>query len=43
MTPRGNVALRHSEGANFVFIDGHVKWIRGEEEWGKDDTAWDLK
>ena len=23
------VSYRHSEGANFVFCDGHVKWVRG--------------
>jgi prepilin-type processing-associated H-X9-DG protein len=41
--PIGNVALRHKDGANFVFVDGHVKWMKAGDAWGKDDSLWDLK
>jgi prepilin-type processing-associated H-X9-DG protein len=43
MAPRCNVGLRHHEGANFLFADGHVKWMKAGDVWSKDDTLWDLK
>ena len=29
--PAGTMALRHLEGANYAFADGHVKWYRPEK------------
>jgi prepilin-type processing-associated H-X9-DG protein len=43
MVPQCNAALRHSEGANVLFADGHVKWMKADDAWSKDDTMWDLK
>jgi prepilin-type processing-associated H-X9-DG protein len=43
MVVRSNVAIRHSGGANFIFADGHVKWMKADDAWSKDDTMWDLK
>jgi prepilin-type processing-associated H-X9-DG protein len=34
---------RHKDGANFLFADGHVKWMKAGDVWSKDDTLWDLK
>lgn len=27
----GSAILRHLEGANYLFCDGHVKWLKGED------------
>jgi prepilin-type processing-associated H-X9-DG protein len=43
MAPACNVPLRHTDGVNFVFVDGHVKWEKAGGAWSKDDTLWDLK
>jgi len=32
----GNVAGRHSDGANYAFADGHVKWLSRSQAAGKD-------
>ena len=40
--PKCNVDARHNEGANFGFVDGHVKWMKGGGSWSVDDTMWDL-
>ncbi len=40
--PKCNVDARHNEGANFGFLDGHVKWLKGGASWSVDDTMWDL-
>ena len=29
-TPPGRIVLRHTDGANVAFCDGHVKWLRPE-------------
>lgn len=36
------VADRHSEGANVMFVDGHLKWLR-KEVIVADDSMWDLE
>jgi prepilin-type processing-associated H-X9-DG protein len=43
MFPVCNVSLRHADGANFVFADGRVKYMKAGGAWSKDDTLWDLK
>jgi len=33
---------RHNEGANFLFMDGHVKWMRKGAGWSRSNELWDL-
>jgi len=35
----GAISRRHGGGANFAFLDGHVKWARVETEWTRTHTA----
>jgi len=37
-----NVDTRHNEGANFLFMDGHVKWMRKGAGWSRSNELWDL-
>ena len=39
--PSGGAALRHNEGANFGFADGHAKWVKGTTVVGWARTMWD--
>jgi prepilin-type processing-associated H-X9-DG protein len=41
-TPPGQGNPR-KDGANFVFADGHVKYMKAGGPWSKDDSLWDLK
>jgi prepilin-type processing-associated H-X9-DG protein len=41
-TPPGQ-GKRQKGGANFVFADGHVKWMKAGASWSRDDSMWDLK
>jgi prepilin-type N-terminal cleavage/methylation domain-containing protein/prepilin-type processing-associated H-X9-DG protein len=41
-TPKCNVDVRHNEGANFGFLDGHAKWMQSGGAWSVDDAMWDL-
>ena len=34
-----NPEARHNEGANFLFVDGHVKWLRAEK-WKEREAPW---
>jgi prepilin-type processing-associated H-X9-DG protein len=43
MAVRSNVAIRHYGGANFLFADGHVEYMKAGDAWSKDDSMWDLK
>jgi prepilin-type processing-associated H-X9-DG protein len=36
-------ADRRKGGANFAFADGHLKYMKADDAWSKDDTMWDLK
>jgi len=36
------VAARHTEGANVMFVDGHLKWLR-KDVIVADDSMWDLE
>jgi prepilin-type N-terminal cleavage/methylation domain-containing protein/prepilin-type processing-associated H-X9-DG protein len=36
-----NVDTRHSEGANFFFLDGHAKWMGANAEWSSSNELWD--
>ena len=29
-SPPASFAQRHLEGANYLFTDGHVKWLKGD-------------
>ena len=31
--PKSVAIRRHLEGANYIFVDGHVKWLRFEQTW----------
>lgn len=33
-----NLDVRHSHGANFLFVDGHVKWMREENTFATDGS-----
>lgn len=37
-----NVDTRHTNGACFFFMDGHVKWMAQNAEWSSSDDMWDL-
>ena len=37
-----NVGTRHNDGANFLFMDGHSKWMGRGAPWSKSDEMWDL-
>ncbi len=36
-----NVDCRHSDGANFFFMDGHAKWMAGSGAWSGSNEMWD--
>jgi prepilin-type processing-associated H-X9-DG protein len=41
--PVNNPTIYHSNGSNFIFCDGHVKWFRPEVTWTNDyrnQNAW---
>jgi prepilin-type processing-associated H-X9-DG protein len=38
-----NIAWRHNEGANFAFVDGHVKWFRQSDKIQGTNYLWDLE
>ncbi|MCE5240846.1 DUF1559 domain-containing protein [bacterium] len=40
--PSCNVDGRHNNGANFLFLDSHAKFMPTNGAWRKDDTMWDL-
>lgn len=42
--PRGvdNIYWRHNEGANFAFVDGHVKWMKQSDSIQGTNYLWDL-
>lgn len=42
-TPPCNIDPRHTDGAIFLFADGHVKWLKAPGPWANDDTMWDLQ
>ena len=37
-----NVESRHNDGANFLFMDGHAKWMTKIGDWSKSNAMWDL-
>jgi len=37
-----NVDTRHNDGANFLFMDGHCKWMGKGADWSSSDEMWDL-
>jgi prepilin-type N-terminal cleavage/methylation domain-containing protein/prepilin-type processing-associated H-X9-DG protein len=39
--PKCNVDTRHNEGSNFLFLDGHVKFLPKTGQWCQDDSLWD--
>jgi len=36
-----NVGTRHNDGANFLFMDGHAKWMGRGASWSTSDEMWD--
>ncbi len=41
--PGGGAGLRHNEGSNYGFVDGHAKWYKGTTVIGWGTTMWDLQ
>lgn len=37
-----NIVWRHNEGANFAFVDGHVKWMKQSDTIQGTNYLWDL-
>ena len=37
-----NVQVRHNDGANFFFLDGHGKWLPKSGSWASSNAMWDL-
>jgi len=37
-----NVGTRHNGGANFLFMDGHAKWMGKAADWSTSNDLWDL-
>jgi prepilin-type N-terminal cleavage/methylation domain-containing protein/prepilin-type processing-associated H-X9-DG protein len=42
LSPLGsnNITLRHFDGTNFVYVDGHVKWLKGGSATMIDPRSW---
>ncbi len=41
--PPCNIEPRHLNGANFLFVDGHVTWMKSRGPWAVTDEQWDLQ
>ena len=37
-----NIVWRHNEGANFAYVDGHVKWAKQSDSIQMTNYYWDL-
>jgi len=42
LSPAGAAALRHNDGSNHAFVDGHAKWLAATAVRGAGATIWDL-
>ena len=42
LDPGNGAGLRHNEGANHGFVDGHAKWVKGTTVIGWGTSMWDL-
>jgi len=38
----GGAGLRHNDGSNYGFVDGHAKWVQGQTVIGWGTSMWDL-
>ena len=39
----GRITQRHSGGANVVWVDGHVRWVKLPGSITQDNSLWDLQ
>lgn len=41
-SPAGGASVRHNDGSNHAFVDGHSKWLAATAVRGAGATIWDL-